>query len=183
METVKFLLFENPVPVCVAMVIAESVVLAIWCVRRTRRSAVALLLPPLLAGAVVLAGGLVKTDREQIVQALGEIAASAEAGHLRAAGDYLDRDCQMPVGGATLNRQEMIELGRSALGRHRVQTVAPRRVRVTVADERADATLITVVTLAGGERFAMDWEVTWAKRQEGWRIVHVRTDQSEMLDM
>jgi len=165
------------------MAIAEVVILLIWVIRRTRRSAIALLAPALLAGAVVLTAKLVKTDKEQITQALHEIAASAQGGRLRAARGYLDPACRMDLDGQPIGRREMIALGEGLLKRHRVEVVGIAALEITVAGRQAAATLTTIVTLAGAGRFALGWETDWARRQEGWRIVEVRPVEPEILKM
>ncbi len=182
MESLKHLLFEDPVPVCVAMAAAEAVVWWLWRSRRTRRWALRLLVPPAVAGAVILAARLVETDREEITRALHEIAASAQAGHLDAARRYLDPACRMPLaGGGVVGPAEMIDLGRRALKRHRVARVTVSAVEITLAGGRATATLTTQVMLPEAGLYALRWQVQWARRPAGWRIVRVEPARPELV--
>jgi hypothetical protein len=174
MDSLKALLFENPLKLYLLLAVAEVVVAAFWYSRRTRRWGLGMLVPVLLAVVVALTAHLVMTDREQIAAALKAIAASAEAGDLSAAAGYLDADC---VGagyrGSRLEREELILLGQQALRKYPVQTVRLSNVETKIAGANATTTLNTHVTFRSGERYRLDWKVQWAKRPAGWRIVAV----------
>ena len=174
MESVRHVLFEDPLPVYLALAVAEAVVAAFWRGRRTRRWALALLAAPLLAGAVALTAWAVETDREQIHAALHEIAAGVRVGDFAPAERRLDPDCRMPAGGrVVVGADKLIALGRAARTRHGVADVAIAGVNLTLDGESARTRLITTVTLRTGERLLLRWALAWAKRPAGWRIVRV----------
>ena len=56
--------FENPVYVYIALAVAELVLFIIWRETRTRKAALCLLIPPLLAVVIGLIAHFVVTDHE-----------------------------------------------------------------------------------------------------------------------
>ncbi len=179
METLKRLLFETPPAVYVILVVAEAAVAAIWHGRRTRRWAMALLVAPVLAAMVGLTAYLVETDMEQINSAMVEIARSVEAGDLNAADVYLDPSCHAPVpGGKSLDKDELIQIGRMALSRRPVKQLRTIGPETRITENKALTKVKVRIILESGEFVDTAWCLEWAKRKSGpgeagWRIVRV----------
>ena len=172
-------LFEQPVWLYVALVVAEGVVGFGWLLSRSRRWARAAIVPAAVALVVVLLGVLVQTDREKIAAALKDIAAKAQAGDFAGAGGYLDATCQCPVpGGGSVGRKELIDRGQWAIRTFSVQMVRAQQIRTTIDGDSADTRLAVWTTSDAGFR-AMTWQVKWARRGDGWRIVEVRLIKPE----
>ena len=182
MEFLEYALFENPLPACLMLLVAEAVVAAVWLRRRTRPWAAAMLAAPLLAGAVLLAGHLVQTDRERIAAILAEIAADAGTGRLDAAERHMHPQCLMPVGaGAGLDRSDIVRWGRGTLKRYGVVTVAVTGVDTVLTGDRAVTALGTVVTLRTGQRYQLRWRLSWTADGGRWRIVRIEMTSPQSI--
>jgi hypothetical protein len=174
MEWLRRALFESPLKLYLLLAVAEMAIAACWYSRRSRRWALALLGPPVLGGIVALTAHLVVTDRERIVAALKDIAASAEAGDLTAAAGDLDPTCVgVDRSGDAIPAPALIALGQRALRTYPVQRVRLRNMVTDIAGANATTRLSTEVTFRTGERFRLNWKVQWAKRPAGWRITAV----------
>jgi len=173
MESLETTFFESPFYVYVALGFLELVIAAVWYERRRRTWAIALVVPPLLAGVVAIVAAAVVTDREQIVNALAEIAADVEAGRVDAAEHYLDE----VYAGYGQSKAEVVAMTRSAIARYQLQSIELKRLTVTVAGGSADAEVTTHVKLQGsvigGHTMPVHWRTRWRKRPSGWRIVKV----------
>jgi len=167
-------LFEQPVWLYVAVVVAEAVIGFGWLLSRSRRWARAAIVPAAVALVVVLLGVLVQTDREKIAAALKDIAAKAQAGDFAGAGRHLDATCRYPLaGGGSVGRKELIDRGQWAVRTFNVRMVRAQQIRTTVYGDSADTELAVWTTSDAGFR-AMTWQVTWARRDDRWRIVEVK---------
>jgi len=188
MDTLIRVLFEDPWPLYVALGAAEMVVLILWYRRRTPRCAWALLGGPVLAGLLALTAHWVVTDREQIADALAQIALHVEAGDMDAVGRYLDADCRgQPGGKRPLTKAQILNSGRRALKRFPVTGVQLTRIETGVDRSAGKAasnlytTLHFKIPTIGGQYAAVDWRLAWAKRGDGWRITAVSIVSPAML--
>ncbi len=175
MEGLKRLLFEDPLYAYIALGFAELVLAVIWHEKRTSRALSALVVPPLLAGAVWLVATRVVTEREQIIAATEAIARDAEAGSVAAADEFLDEEYRGYAG----TRDAVLEIAKAALRAYRIEKVAFTQVEVTVEEDRAAMHIATVITLKEG-KVPLAWDVQWAKRPMGWRIVDLSEPQSKL---
>lgn len=172
MDRLETAFCEDPFYVYFALALAELVLAGIWYEKRTRRWAATLLVPVVLAGAVVLVEKLVVTDREWLVRAAGEIAADFEAGKVDAAEKYLDEKLMGFFG----VKQATLAAGRAALLKYDLQSVRLTKLEVQVDDERAKMHTVSIITFKGEEfsgRTSLIWDVHWLKRDDGWRIIRV----------
>ncbi len=181
MESVSRTFFENPVYLYVALGLAEVVLAIRWRERRTRRLALALLVPAVLAGCVFLLDYFVVTDREQIISASKEIARGFETGSMEAAEKYLDEK----FGGFYRTKRNALDRGKRAIERYKLRLVKPMNVEVRVAGRRAEMSVTTVIEPGAGElagqRFLLSWTVHWVKvtvaGKQVWRIGSATPDK------
>jgi len=172
------ILFENPLKPYVVLTVAEVTLAALWCTRRTRRTAAALVVPPVLAAAVGVTAHLVVTDRERIASALEVIGRSLESGDPGPVATCLDPTClAVARSGRIIRRAELIALGRSAPQRYGVTRIRVGDIETRIDGDRAVTSLTTHVrmgrgTLAGSD-FTAAWRLEWIKRGDGWRITRV----------
>ena len=80
MNTITTALFEDPIWIYIALAAAMAALVALWRVWPGRRMAIALLVPPALAAAVIAVSTAVVTDRERLTAAARAIAADVRAG-------------------------------------------------------------------------------------------------------
>lgn len=175
MESLRRAFFEDPLYAYIALAFAELVLAAIWHETRNRKWLAALAGPVVLAVAVWAVATLVVTDREQILEATHRIAREAEAGSVAAAEEFLDDGYR----GYGLNKAGVLGVGRGFLAAYRVQRVGFTRLEVTVNGDEAALHAGTIITIEGGKA-AVAWDVRWAKRPAGWRIVEVAPPQSKL---
>ena len=173
MDSIRYHLLENPFYVLALLAMAELVIAGVWYSRRTRRLAVALLAPVTLAGLAVLLAAVVKTDREQIRDLSGQIAADIRAGRLDAAARVLD-DAYEGWGG---DKAQTVAMGRGLLAGFHVTDMRIIWTTLEVESGRAQMQAQTIVSYnlpAMGEgRNALQWRLYWIKRPGGWRILQV----------
>ncbi|MGC9454366.1 MAG: hypothetical protein ACP5HU_05830 [Phycisphaerae bacterium] len=171
MDGIRTALFEEPFYIYVALAFAELVLLGIWYERRTRRWALSLLAPVVLAGAVFVMEAVVETDREQITRALNEIADDVEAGSTAAGERYLSDD----YSGFGGSKEEIVSRARNVLDRYGIRSIDYVNLRVEVSDSTARTNFSTVITLgssvAGGGKTSFVWNIRWRKGNDGWRII------------
>jgi len=172
MESVKHLLFEDPTWLLVILAAAELAVFWFWLRRRTKRSAMAMLIPPILAGALLALSALVVTDREAIQHNLQQIADEYQAQHLDAAATFLDDEYE-GFGG---DKKSLLEMAEQTRGDHPIQSIRVTRLIVNVHGRRAEADITTVVhpeDSLGGGAYSFAWTLDWVRRDAGWRILHI----------
>jgi hypothetical protein len=177
MEPLKTLFFENPFYVYVTLGVAELVLTAIWWERRTPRWRQVLLIPPVLAGLVLLVERLVVTDREQLLADVREIARGLEMHQSETLDRYLDDDFRGYLGGREIDRKAAIETADQAVKGMGVSSVSLRDVEVQVngatARMRGEAWLTFQAPNIGVGRGRLEWEVVWRKRGGQWRIAEL----------
>jgi hypothetical protein len=177
MESIKHVLFENPTWLLVILGVAELVVFWVWLQRRTNRTAMGLVVPPILAGLFLLLAMLVVTDRETIRNHLQQIADDYQAERLDAAATYLDEKYE-GFGG---DKQSLLGLAKQTRGKHPIETIRVTRLVSNVQGRRATTDITTVVHLKdslGGGAYSFAWSIGWVKRDAGWRILHIDTPQT-----
>ena len=177
MESLKTLFFENPFYVYVTLGVAELVLAAIWWERRTPRWRQVLLIPPVLAGLVLLVERLVVTDREQLLADVREIARSLEMHQTETLDRYLDDDFRGYLGGREMDRKAAIETADQVVKGMGVSSVSLRDVEVQVngatARMRGEAWLTFQDPNIGVGRGRLDWEIVWLERGDQWRIAEL----------
>ncbi len=174
MELLEELLLEKPLPVYLALLVAEAILAAVWLRRRTAATTLALLAGPVLALAVGLTAHFVKTDREQIASILAEIAADVEGGRLAAVDRHMALECRMPTGGGGLNKAAILRASRTALRRYGVQRVSVAWSETIFPPGGAVTSAVTGVATRTGETIRVTWRLKWTKRQGAWQIVEVQ---------
>jgi hypothetical protein len=177
MESMKHVLFENPTWLLVILAVVELAIFWYWLKRRTKRSAMTLLIPPILAGLLLGLATLVVTDREQIQSNLQQIADDYQAGRLDAAALYLD-DAYEGFGG---DKQSLLTIARTTRGDHPIRSIRVTRLEVLVQGRRAEAQITTVVHLEdsmGGGAYSFAWTIDWGKFDAGWRILHISNPET-----
>src|ERR1017187_178054 len=90
MEAIKTALFDNPLPIFIALAILELVFLIAFAKRRTLRRGLLLATPSVLAGIVCLTAWLVPTDRKAILAAANAICEDIQEGKKDALEAYVD---------------------------------------------------------------------------------------------
>ena len=176
MQKLKTAFFEDPTYVYVALVVALVVLAAVWYERRTRRVAMLLLVPPALAAAVFALEALVVTDREQIVAAAKDIAASVEAGNFGGILKHLDEDFTASLEGLTAGKADVQTVVARQTARYRITHIGFSKTDVEVGSGRARMRVVTIITWSYG-RSPLLWDVLWVKTPHGWRIRHVAEPQ------
>lgn len=171
METIRTVLFEDPLYIYFTLGGAWLVLGAIWWERRSRKWAMTLLIPLVLGGAVALVEHLVVTDREQMVNAVHEIAADIERGKLDMAELYLDDQWTQ---GYWITKDAALLAGRLAIDKFGIHKVKIQKVTVEVAGQTARMHLVTWVAFKAAEGEGSEplvWELEWIRRDAGWRII------------
>ena len=174
METLRCWFFEDPLYLYVLLAIGAGLLAIGWRARRTRRSAMLLIVPPVLAIGVFALELAVVTDRERIIGAAEHIARDLQAGSLAAAEQYLDERFAGPYG----TREEALAEARRTLEQHKPKAIELADLEVTVSGRDAEMSVTTVVEfgagMLAGRRLPLGWEVHWVKVTQGgrkvWRI-------------
>lgn len=164
---------DSPTYAYVALVAAEVVLLAIWHERRTRKLALALGVPILLAGAVFVVEAMVVTDREIIEDATRQIAHDLVEGSTASVELYLDDE----FGGTWASKKLAIGAAKVAIMVYKVCSIRFGRLEVEVDGDEAKMDVVTRMTIEAEAMEApvvIGWDVRWIRRDVGWRIVQVR---------
>ncbi len=140
MNELKRVLFEDPAYLYVAMAVAELALAGIWYERRSRRIAMLLAAPILLAGVVFAIERAVVTDREQIIANFREIVSDVENGGTAAFEKYVDDEF---TGGGYITDKE------SALNRLKLEINRNRITRIKITRMVVDDTGSTRKMRAG----------------------------------
>lgn len=172
MEALKTALFEDPLWIYVALGAVEAILLLRWRARGTGRIDHALLVAPILAGFVFTTAALVVTDREQIRAACDEIARAVNRRELAPVARYLDSE----FAGAFHTPDSAIRQLGNEIKRHDVTNVRFKIMDLDFMEDQAFMKLRTRVTAALGSA-SLNWRISWIKRPDGWRIIHVDRPQ------
>ena len=170
-NTITTALFEDPIWIYIALAAMLAALVALWRVRPGRRAAIGLLVPPVLAAAVFIVSAAVVTDRERITAAARAIAADVRAGKTDVLAEYLDEAYRGFCG----TKPQAVKVCEAAIACYGVRVLTLRRLEVQpdgLSAEMQATTLIVVArSHAAGRRVQLNWNVRWAKRPQGWRIV------------
>ena len=179
MDALKHAFFEDATYVYVALIFAELAIAAVWHEVRKRWAAILLIVPPVLAGATFLVERVVVTDREKIVAATEEIAASVETGRLDAILPHLHEDFRARVAGVPLTKPMVEAAVRSRLVRYEIQSVNLHRMEVEIEGDRARMHVNTIFRYGpeGAQRYALVWDLRWERVGERWLILDVDPPQ------
>jgi len=181
MDTVKSLLFENPMYLYIALAAVEVVLLFLWWDRRAekngRKYLLALAVPPVLGLALLVVSTLVVTDREQIVNAAQEIAADLNAGHGASLKTHLDEKFVCRFAGLPVTRDMVLALIESQKKHYAIGNV--EITSSTVEIESGDyATMHMTTHMTGRDRDLnmgvsgrVQFVLKWIKRDNGWKIL------------
>lgn len=173
-DTITTALYEGPIWLYVALGALEAALVALWRVRPGRWAAIALPVPVVLACAVFIVSDTVVTDREQIVAAARAIAKDIEAGKTDVLAEYLDDGYSGDHG----TKPQAVEKCQSEIAAHGPWVVTFRSLEVQTVGETAEMQATTLIVPSKRRTSSLPvqlgWNVRWAKRPQGWRIVEAR---------
>ncbi len=173
-DTITTALYEGAIWLYVMLGVIEAALVALWRARPGRWAAIALPVPLLLAGAVFIVSDAVVTDREQITAAVRAIAKDIQAGKTDVLAEYLDDQYSGFYG----TKPQAVKACESTIVRDGPLVVRFRNLEVQPEDSTAQmqATILIVPSKgrASGLPVKHNWNVRWAKRPQGWRIVEAR---------
>ena len=176
MDTLKWLLFENPWPALAVAALAEIVLLLRWRALRTPRAA-HWLLAPVAAGAILFVISLsVVTLRERLQTTMKEVSAHAARLDVDGVARYFDPNLTFASSDQTISRTDAIRRARIGIVLYSVQQVTVRRVKINQHDYDAQMDLITTIVSGRSttEVYNMQWHLDWRyDKAHGWRIVVV----------
>jgi hypothetical protein len=183
MDTLKSVLFENPLAIYVVLALAEVVLAWMWYTRRDRRLVRWLLVVPAAGLVVALTAWLVVTDREKIERNLKDMAAAVVAGDFDKLGSHLDASCYAPVGASSIGQQELLDRGREVVRLHHVRQITLESIDTAIAGPNASTLLNTRIYLSNfiTDSIAITWKMQWGKRDGQWRLTAVQIDKPAML--
>ena len=188
METLKYVLFENPLYAFIALAIAEIVLAALWWDRRAekvgRKFLLSMIVPPVLAGVVLMLSVLVVTDREQITIAAREIAADIAADRSGALEKYLDNHFVGHLGGRNYNRTEALTIAKQQRREYGISNITITSATVEMQGETATMDVMTSLTAEEKSlnvqfQGHVEFPLTWVKRSEGWRILECQEPKAQ----
>jgi len=170
----KQLLFEDPMPIYVALGVIEIIMAAVWYRGRVKRVAIALAIPPLLAGGFLAMDLLVVTDREKLDRSLREIAADIQQGDIKGAMEFLADDFGGHYG-TTKGAAEACEKAMKTYGIRKVSVTSAQTELLNDSMAKVQARTIVEFEVPGfGQgRQAIDWTIHWALRNGQWKIIDV----------
>lgn len=183
MDTIKSVLFENPLAIYIVLALAEVVLGWMWYTRRDRRLVRWLLVVPAVGLVVGLTAWLVVTDNEKIQRNLKDMSAAVVAGDIDALGTYLDATCYAPVGGSSIDRKELLDRGREVISRYQVRQIKLESIDTAISGPNASTLLGTRIYLSNfiTDSIAITWKMQWGKRDGQWRLTAVQIDKPSML--
>lgn len=180
MDSLKSVLFENPLYLYITLGIVELVLVYLWWDRRAekvgRKYLLAMIAPPLIGLGVLLLSTFIITDREQIIAAAHEIAADMAGEGDAAIQKYLDHNFVVTFGGQPYDRETVLLLVRTQRRMHAIRQIDITSATVDVKGEFAKMNVTTSMTAEAKElnsefRQPVQFDVTWVKRAEGWRVL------------
>ena len=187
MEAIKTALFDNPLPIFIALAPLELIFLIAFLRRRTLRRALLLATPSVLAGIVCLTSWLVPTDRKAILAAANAICADIQAGRKDALEAYLDGKFAGVYENAPIDKSSAVVLAKSvkeSLQITRVLLLSPR-CTIEVNGDRANMTAVVLITgssdLLGSGNGTVTFDLLWIKGPDGvWRILESKDPRGMM---
>lgn len=177
MEAIKTALFDNPLPIFIALVPLELIFLIAFLRRRTLRRGLLLATPSVLAGIVCLTSWLVPTDRKAILAAASAVCADIQAGKKDALEANLDAKFSGVYAGAQLDKPDAIRSAKALKEALQItrMLLAPSMSKVEVHGDRASMTAVILMTgsseLLGTGNGRVTIDLVWIKGPDGlWRI-------------
>lgn len=175
METLRRVLLETPIYACIFLGLVELAIVALFLARRTKRLAMLLVVPAVLAGLVLTAAAMIETDREQIFSAIREICADLEAGQTGAMEQYLADDFVGVFQRGKLTKSTAVQVARMQVGMHGIERIRLRRINVQVEGGEAQMALSTLMIMEQAELGRatgayVKFDLTWTKTPAGWRL-------------
>jgi hypothetical protein len=171
MESIRYVLFDDPSWLIIALAVLEVVAAASWWHGRSPRRLVWVAAPIVLAGGLYALERYVVTDRERIVAACEEIAAMAGRGEFgQAAEKYLAEDFSGRFAGAELDKRGVLVRIRTATALEILEGVTLRDPELEFREGGAVVKVGTTLRFQESRRDYWDWELGWRKTPEGWRI-------------
>lgn len=171
MDTITTALFEDPIWIYVVLGVIEAALVARWWGQPERRATIGLLVPLVLAGAVFFISRAVVTDRERVRAATWAIIQDIQDGNTDVLAEYLDDEYR----GFSGTKPQAVEACRLAIGRYGLRAVTVRQMEVQLVGRTAQMRVTTLIVpskrQAGGRPVRLKWDVRWANRPQGWRIV------------
>ena len=178
MESIKIALFENPLPIYIALVPLDVIFLIAFLRRRTLRRGLLLAVPSVLAGIVSLTVWLVPTDRKAIFSAATAICADIQAGRKDALETYLDGKFSGVYRHVPLDKQGAIGVAKSGKETMQITQVLLLPQRSTIEVQGARAHMIAVTNITGTDEYlgsggmSVTFDLIWVKGPDGvWRIL------------
>ena len=173
MESLRRAFLEDPLGVYAVLALAELVIAGLWYRGRTKRLAIALVVPPLLAAGVFALDTAVQTDREQLRSILKEIAEGIESGDFARAAEYLADDFY----GDYVSKAAAVEAGRQAKQAYGIRAIRVTAGELEIHDSVARVVARTTVSYDhpqyGSGRQTLTWTVHWGKRHGKWKVINV----------
>jgi len=188
MQTLKDMLFEDPLTLYIGLGMVVVVLLAIWHRELTPRRLIIMGAVVLLGGGVFFIERYVVTDREQITAALHDLAASVnvEPPTPDTLENYLDDDVKLDLGkglgGMGQIKEQILEQWRGHINKRRITQAAITNLEVTVEGDRATTNFTSILTYNTGSetsekstavKTSLAWEIEWIRREDHWRIIYV----------
>jgi hypothetical protein len=178
--TLQYLLFEQPLPLVIAL-IAVAVVLRLLARRRPdRRLDRGALIAILAAIAVFVTAGAVTTDHERILQNTRQLVLATAPLDLQTVDQYIEPHATLsgPDGSTWMHYQQIRQRLPSVLQRF---AVTGQRLRQTAAELHSPTWAVSVAEVstyldeATGLPVRTVWALTWQKdTDEQWRVNNVR---------
>ena len=183
MQTLKSVLFENPMAIYAGLGMIEIVLLALWHGYLTRRRLLVMAAPLLLGGIVFGVAHLVVTDTEKIVAALDKLADAVADGERGTAAleTHLDDeaviDLGVTMGGMGRNKAQALAIWRKLVAHHGLTRAAIHSPDVAIDGDKARTRFATILTYRTGDnagaKTSLIWDVDWIRRGQTWRIIGV----------
>ena len=157
------------------LAVATIVLFVRWYYGRTRKKAVAMLVPVVLAGVVMICDRLVETDREQILATTEALAHEFDA---NADGRFalLERTLADGYRGYGGDKADVLELARAQRESRPIQSVGISEPQLKITGKHAEMEVTSVIHLGGNlsGTYALAWKVFWIKTPAGWQIDEVK---------
>lgn len=174
MEALKRTFFEGPLYLYIVLAAAELVLLVVWHARRTRKTAMRLLVPLVLIGVIFVVEMAVVTLREKLIDTLGRLEQDAEVLDVDAIAAYLTDDFELSSARGRIGKPEAVSSVNSAIGRYKITAVKFVSHDIEMSDREARTALTTqIITDAneiGLQNPFVSWSLHWSFGPQGWRI-------------
>jgi len=168
MESLKTVLFEEPLGAYVALTVIALLGLVSYLNWRTMRSAWPAWLAIIAAAAVFTLSTLVVTDREQISALCDEAERTINSRDM--AGLGLLMDDKFAGQNQFSTRNKALKWIESQLEEHEITSVKLRVVDMKVKDDLATTLIRSDIASRTVPAIRLRWRVVWMKRPDGWLV-------------